>query len=59
MPRILLIVLLVLAAAFAAFRLAREFRRTEIDWSGIGIAAAFVALAVYLSQATGIGGVMG
>ena len=59
MPRLLLIVLLVLAVVYVALRLARELRGTKIDWSGIGIAAAFVALAVYLSQVTGIGGVAG
>ena len=59
MPRLLLIVLLVLAVAYVALRLARELRGTKIDWRGIGVAAAFVALAVCLSQVTGIGGVAG
>jgi len=55
----LLIALLVLAVAYVAFRLTRNLRGTEIDWRGIGVAAAFVALAVYLSQVAGIGGVAG
>ncbi|TWH36527.1 MULTISPECIES: hypothetical protein [unclassified Aminobacter] len=59
MPRLLLIALLVLAVAYVAFRLTRNLRGTEIDWRGIGVAAAFVALAVYLSQVAGIGGVAG
>lgn len=59
MPRLLLIALLVLTVAYVAFRLTRDLRGKEIAWRGIGVAAAFVALAVYLSQVTGIGGVMG
>ena len=59
MPRLLLIVLLVLAVAYVAFRLTRDLRGTEIDSRGIGVAAVFVALAVYLSQVAGIGGVLG
>lgn len=56
MLRILLLIVLVIAAIYLAIRLSREISKSDVDWRGIGLAAGFVALAVYLSHATGVGG---
>lgn len=57
MLRFLLIFALALAAICLALKIVREVGKAEVDWRGIGLGVAFVALAIYLSHATGIGGV--
>ncbi|MEO3389488.1 hypothetical protein [Mesorhizobium sp. CAU 1741] len=56
MLRFALIAVALLAAAWLLVRLWNEMRRTDVDWRGMAFAAGFVALAVYLSQVTDIGG---
>ena len=56
MIRLVLIALAIAAAVYLVTRIAREVGRSEVDWRGVGLACGFVALAVYLNHATGIGG---
>jgi len=56
MIRVVLVVLMVLAAAWLALRVAREMRKADVDWRGVAFAGGFVALAFYLHHATGVGG---
>lgn len=57
MLRLVLLVLAFIAIVYLAIRLSKELSRPEVDWRGVGLAAGFVVLAFYLSNATGIGGV--
>lgn len=56
MIRVVVVVLMVLVAAWLALRVAREIGRAEVDWRGVAFAAGFVGLAFYLRHATEIGG---
>lgn len=57
MLRFVLIFVLALAAIYLALKIFREIGKADVDWRGIGLGVGFVALAMYLSHATGIGGV--
>ena len=57
MIRVVLTVAAVAAGGWLLLQLASALRRAEVDWRGVAFAAGFVALAFYLSHATGIGGV--
>lgn len=56
MVRVVLVMVLVPAAAWLMLRAAREVGQADVDWRGVALAGGFVALAFYLSHATGIGG---
>ena len=56
MFRIVLVVLAVVAALWLVLRLLKEVQSADVDWRGVAFAIGFVALAVYLSHETGIGG---
>jgi hypothetical protein len=56
MIRFLLIALAVAAALYLVTTIVREVARSDVDWRGVAFACGFVALALYLSHATGIGG---
>ena len=56
MIRLVVIALLVVLGTVALYRLYRSVRAQEWDWTGIGVAIAFVLLAIYLRNITGIGG---
>lgn len=57
MLRLVLILALVAAAGYLIVRLSKEVSKADVDWRGVGFAAGFVALAFYLSHATGLGGI--
>ncbi len=57
MIRLLLIVLLAILGVGAAYALIQSARRRQWDWRAIGLAAAFILLAILFRHATGIGGV--
>lgn len=57
MIRIALIAFALLAAVWLFFRLWKELASAEVDWTGVAVAAGFVAMAVYLSHVTEIGGI--
>jgi len=57
MARLILFVACAIVSAIALYKLFRFVRTREWDWMGIGLAVAFILLAIYLRMATGIGGV--
>lgn len=56
MIRLVLLLALALAGAVALWKLYRMIRARRPDWAGIAFILAFVALAVWLRNETGIGG---
>lgn len=56
MIRLVLIALAVAATAYLLVRIVREVADADVDWRGVAFAVGFVALAFYLNNATGIGG---
>lgn len=56
MIRLVLILLAAVLGAVALYRLYQSVRVRQWDWTGIGVAIAFVLLAIYLRNVTGIGG---
>ena len=57
MIRLVFIVVGLLAAAWLLLRLWKDLASAEVDWTGVAVAAAFIALAFYLHQVTDIGGI--
>ena len=56
MIRFVLIALAIAAAVYLLTRIVREVGQADVDWRGVAFSGGFVALAFYLSHATGIGG---
>lgn len=56
MIRLVLTAFAVAAVAWLALRIWKDAQSADIDWRGVAFAGGFVALAVYLNHATGIGG---
>ncbi|MDP3896096.1 MAG: hypothetical protein Q8Q62_05430 [Mesorhizobium sp.] len=56
MIRLVLILACVILGAVALYKLFQAARARQWDWTGIAFAIAFVLLAVYLRNVTGIGG---
>ncbi len=56
MARVVLLATCLVVTVYLLVRLAREMRQENVDWKGIGLAAGFVMLAVYLRSITEIGG---
>ena len=57
MIRIVVGLIGILAAAWLFVRVWRELSGNDVDWKGVACAAGFVALALYLSHVTEIGGI--
>lgn len=55
MLRFVVIAIGVALLCILLLKLARELRRAQIDWQGVGLAVGFIALAFYLRHATGLG----
>jgi len=56
MIRFVLIAVALLASAWLLVRVLHEVRQADTDWRGVMFAGGFVALAIYLSHVTEIGG---
>lgn len=56
MARVVLLATCLVVTVYLLVRLAREMHQENVDWKGIGLAAGFVMLAVYLRSITEIGG---
>jgi hypothetical protein len=54
MLRLLFVIAILLFAAAVAVAIIRSIRASKPDWTGIAFAVAFVALAFYLGQITGM-----
>lgn len=57
MIRVVFVAVAVLLAVWLAIRIWKDARSAQVDWRGVAFAAGFVGLALYLSHATGIGGI--
>jgi hypothetical protein len=55
MIRIVFIVLIVVVAWFLLVKLCRALKTTNIDWTGVSAAIAFIVLAFWLRHVTGMG----
>ena len=55
MIRFVLLLVLLLALVLLALEVAKRLKGARIDWTGIGFAAGFVVLAIWLRHATGLG----
>ena len=55
MLRFVVIALIVIVVWVLLLKLFRDIKASRVDWKGWGIIAAFIALAFYLRQVTGIG----
>ena len=56
MIRFVVVALALAVAVWLALRVARGVGGADVDWRGVAFAVGFVALAFYMSHATGIGG---
>ncbi|WP_181257059.1 hypothetical protein [Pseudaminobacter soli (ex Li et al. 2025)] len=56
MIRIVFVALMVMVAWCALIKLIRALRTSNVDWTSVTAAIAFVALAFWLRHVTGIGG---
>lgn len=56
MIRLLIFAVFVAALWIGIFQIVRMIRRRSVDWRGVGLAVCFIALAIFLHQQTGIGG---
>ncbi|MGO4450971.1 hypothetical protein AB4Y96_18815 [Phyllobacterium sp. TAF24] len=57
MIRLIIILALLVLVLFLIYSIVGSIRKKQIDWTGIGVAIALIALALYLRGMTGIGGV--
>ena len=55
MLRFVVIALIVIVAWVLLLKLFRDIKAAKVDWKGWAIIAGFIALALYLRHATGIG----
>jgi hypothetical protein len=55
MLRFVVIALIVIVVWVLLLKLFRDIKASRVDWKGWAIIAAFIALAFYLRQVTGIG----
>ena len=59
MVRFVVIAVFVVVLWLLLLKLFREVKTSSVDWRGVVAILAFVALAVYLHYATGVGGIAG
>jgi uncharacterized BrkB/YihY/UPF0761 family membrane protein len=57
MIRVIIILALLVLVLFLIYSIINSVRTRQIDWTGIGVTVALIALALYLRNLTGIGGV--
>lgn len=57
MVRMVFIAILLVIGAIAIWKTVQMIRTRQIDWTGVAFAAGFIALAIYLRTATGVGGI--
>ncbi len=55
MIRVLLAALLLMLVVLVATQVVRSARKSNVDWAGIGFIGAFVFLAFWLRDLTGLG----
>lgn len=55
MIRVLLAALVIVLIALVAVQVARQARKSNVDWAGIAFIGAFVAAAFWLRDLTGLG----